>query len=187
MGLWINNDRVGLCLASWLRSLVCWVTHTQPMTYPLKWQGQACWHSPPLQGWGRKDLAEEHLPGVYEVLGLVPSTTDLKLGGRGLQSQRGLYFQLTRVHHTPALQPVSCLFLWTLPLSDHIFYFMALQGKEVLFSLGVLSLSVLICFKAGSHHIARLGLRFLALKQLFNPPFPSEVGTMEKHSVLKIC
>lgn len=47
---------------------------------------------------------------------------------------------------------------------------MALQGKEVLFSLEVLSLSLLICFKAGSHHIAQLGLRFLALKQLFNPP-----------------
>lgn len=116
-------------LLTW--SLACWVTHIQPRTYPSKWQGQACWHSQPLWGWCRKDLA-----WCVWCSGFDPQHHRFKVGEGGVQGQRGLYFQLTHEHHTPALQPVSCLFLWTLALSDHIVYFMA---KRYCFHLGFYS------------------------------------------------
>lgn len=125
---------------------------------------------------------------MYEVLGLVPSITGLKWGG-GCRVKGGFIFSLpmctTLQPHSLAacFLPVS---LNSRPLGSY-FLFYGLTGEEVLFSLGVLFLSLLICFKAGSHHIAQLGLRFLTLKQLFNLPLPSEVGSMGKHSVLKIC
>lgn len=128
------------------RSLVCWVTHTQPMTYPSKWQGQACWHSQPLQGWGRKDLAEEHLPGVYEVLGLVPSTTDLKLG---VQSQRGF---ISSLPVCTTLQPCSQFLACFFELSPSQIIFSILwpyRAKRYCFHLGFYSFLCLFVLRQG--------------------------------------